>query len=361
MATHQFSAAPRDVRAVLSLTQVAAFSGLRALAWEGDVLYASRGYSVLRAKINGSNIEWEEVAHHNPAWWRNLTASARLSFRLFRDGFHALAVLPTGHIVAAVPNSILTLAPGETRFRVSHKVLRGMRPLHIAATPRGQVFWGEYFSNPSREQIHIYGSSDCGAHWDVAYTFPKNQVRHVHNIVYDDWEDCLWVLTGDNGAECRILRASCDFRTVEAVLSGNQQARAVALIPTASALYFSSDTPFEANHVYRLDRRGALTELAILSSSSTYGCAVGEAIFFSTMVEPSKVNRERIVGVYGSLDGQQWQRLLHWEKDRWSMKWFQYANAFLPDGRNTSGLLAVSTIATQSGDLSTGLWRIDNR
>ena len=78
----------------------------------------------------------------------------------------------------------------------------------------------------------------------------------MHNIVYDEWENCFWVLTGDNGSECRILRASCDFKTVDVILSGNQQARSAALVPSRDALYFSSDTPLETNHVYRLDRRG---------------------------------------------------------------------------------------------------------
>jgi hypothetical protein len=59
-----------------------------------------------------------------------------------------------------------------------------------------------------------------------------------------------------NGSECRILRVSCDFRNVDVVLSGHQQAPAVALVPTPDGLYFSSDTPLEPNHVYRLDREG---------------------------------------------------------------------------------------------------------
>jgi len=41
-----------------------------------------------------------------------------------------------------------------------------------------------------------------------------------------------------NGSECRILRVSCDFRNVDVVLSGHQQARAVALVPTPDGLYF---------------------------------------------------------------------------------------------------------------------------
>lgn len=335
------------------------FPRLRALAWNGDVLYASRGYSLLRATMTGARqAEWEHVARHVPAPGRNLSSSWRLTFRLFRDGFHALAVLSSGHLVAVVPGAIVTLAPGETEFCVSHKVLRGTRPLHIAVSPNDNVFWGEYFDNPERDEVHIYASSDHGATWNVAYTFPKHSIRHIHNIVYDQWENCFWVLTGDDGAECRILRAACDFSRVDVVLSGNQQARAVASIPMSDGLYFSSDTPFETNHVYRLDRHGKVFELTSLSSSSIYGCRVGDALFFSTMVEPSAVNLERSVCVYGSLNGNRWQRLLSWKKDRWPMCLFQYGNALLPDGRNNSGVLAVSTVAIKSGDLQTSLWRV---
>jgi len=81
--------------------------------------------------------------------------------------------------------------------------------LHLCATPDGHVFWGEYFDNPDRKEVHIYGSDDNGATWQAAYTFPAGAVRHVHNIVYDQWADCLWVLTGDNArnaVSCGLLR-----------------------------------------------------------------------------------------------------------------------------------------------------------
>ncbi len=194
--------------------------------------------------------------------------------------------------------------------------------------------------------------------WEVAYTFPRGAIRHVHNIVYDEWENCLWVLTGDNGSECRILRVSCDFKTVDTVFSGNQQARAVALVPTPDALYFSSDTPLESNHLYRLDRRGTLTQLAPLSSSSIYGCRAGSGIFFSTMVEPSSVNRDRNVRLYGSCDGGDWRSLMQWRKDLWPMSLFQYGNAILPDGRNATDFLAVTTIAVERDDVTTSIWRV---
>jgi len=339
---HQAYAMAARIKPELHISQVARFPGLRALSWDGNVLYASRGYDLLSAVADDNPIRWQTVASYNPPWWRNLTVRSRVTLRLFRDGFHALAVLSSGQLIAAVPGAIVVRSPGSRYFRVSHKVLRGTRPLHIAVA-----------SND-----HIYGSTDKGATWEIAYTFPQGAIRHVHNIVYDEWEDCLWVLTGDNGAECQILRASCDFKHVYAVASGKQQARAVALVPTREALYFSSDTPFETNHIYRYSRRGILSQVAELNGSSIYGCRVGEAIFFSTMVEPSAVNRDRHVRIYGSADQASWDRLLEWKKDIWAMGSFQYGNAFLPDGGNTTNLLAITTVAVKKDDLQTTLWRV---
>ena len=303
-------------------------------------------------------IRWQKVAVYHPVWWRNLSVRWHLSLRLFRDGFHALAILPSGDLIGAVPGAIVVRSPGEPSFRVSHKILRGTRPLHITATPSGAIFWGEYFDNPKRDEVHIYASIDKGETWNIAYTFPRGALRHVHNIVFDEWENCLWVLTGDTGAECQILRASTDFKDVHVIASGAQQARAVALIPTREALFFSSDTPFETNHIYSYSRRGILSQAAEINSSSICGCSVGDALFFSTMVEPSDTNRDRHVRMYGSADQLHWEHLLQWKKDTWPMGLFQYANAFLPDGHNTTNLLAVTTIAVTEGDLETTIWRL---
>jgi hypothetical protein len=359
MVAHSLPVNSADQNTGLNPVRIAAFPRMRALAWSNDILYASRGYTLLRARMQtNTSPVWEDVGTYRPGLWRSIPSSSRLASRLLRDGFHALAALSSGHLVGAVPRAIVTLAPGHTDFRVSHKLLRGTRPLHLAVTPDDHVFWGEYFDNSQRDEVHIYASTDCGAHWDVAYTFLKDSIRHVHNIVYDEWENCFWVLTGDHGSECRILRASCDFTNVDVILSGNQQTRSAALVPTRDALYFSSDTPLEANHVYRLDRGGGLSQVEALNSSSIYGCRVGDAVFFSTMVEPSAVNSDRNVCLYGSPDGLQWQRVLQRRKDRWPMGLCQYGNAFLPDGKNTTNLLALTTIAVEQADLETSIWRV---
>ncbi len=183
------------------------FPGLRALAWDGGQLYASRAYQIVRANFQDQQIPvWEPVAIFRPALRRRLSASNRLTARLFRDGFHALAVLPAGGLIGATPGAIVTSRQGEDEFHPTHTITRGTRPLHITAVPGGAVYWGEYFDNASRAEVHIYASNDSGLTWSVAYTFPKGAIRHVHNIVHDPWANCLWILTGDYGDECRILR-----------------------------------------------------------------------------------------------------------------------------------------------------------
>jgi hypothetical protein len=88
------------------LVRVARFPGLRALAWDGNELYASRGYQLLRALIqNPDQIEWKPVGAFRPTFRRRLSVMNRLSARLFRDGFHALAVLSSGALIAAVPGA----------------------------------------------------------------------------------------------------------------------------------------------------------------------------------------------------------------------------------------------------------------
>ncbi len=347
----------------LRLRKVGTHPGVRVLAWTGDVLYGCRRYQIVLRKV-GKAEAWTDVARFRPVWWRNLTSRVALTGRLMRDGFHALVILDDKTMVGAVPGALVTRTPDSDEFQITHQMRRGTRPLHITATRAGDIYFGEYFDNRERAEVHIYVSRDRGLTWQIAYTFPAGSIRHVHNIVYDRWGDCLWILTGDEGGECKVLRASCDLRSVEVVISGNQQARAVAAVPTEKALYLSTDTPLEKNHVYRLDRAGKVEQVGDLASSSIYGCRVGDAIFFSTMIEPSAVNTGREVHLVGSRvdsgNETNWQVLARWKKDILPMRYFQYGNAFLPDGENATNFLAATTIAVEREDLVTTLWEVES-
>jgi hypothetical protein len=290
-----------------------------------------------------------------------LVSGSNLLSRLVRNGFHALGIAQEGALLAAVPGAILRHSSTDREFQLSHRITRGTRPLHICVTPEGLAFWGEYFDNAERNEVHIYASSDHGASWHIAYTFPRGSIRHVHNIVYDPWRKCLWIATGDEDAECQILQASSSLDHVTPALRGSQQARAAALVPTATGLFFSSDTPLEKNYVYFLEDSGRLNRVAELASSSIYGCAVGERLFFSTMVEPSRVNPERSAILYGGSAHSSWEEVQSWEKDSWHPRLFQYGNVMMPDGLNQTDILAITTIALRGADMKTFLWCVEDR
>jgi len=341
--------------ATVRLEPIGRFPGLRVLAWHAGVLYAGRGYALLRWEPGAGR--WTRHASFSPERWRRVTSRNRLSARLVRDGFHALAGLSDGTLAAVFPGAIGVLRPGSDRFQAVYRVPRGTRPLAITATPSGRLYWGEYFDNPGREAVHVYGSADAGASWEVVYTFPPGTIRHVHSITYDPYGDRLWVLTGDEGEECRILRVATDWSSVEVVRSGGQQARAVTLVPGADAVYFATDTPLEANYIYRLDHRGRLDRLAAIDGSSFWSCRAGGALFFSTAVEPSRVNLSRYATLYGGADGGGWSALARWARDGWPLALFQYANIVLPSGANDGDVLAASGLAVRGQDQVAHLWR----
>ena len=161
---------------------------------------------------------------------------------LSRAGYSSATRQNDRTMIGAVPGALVTRTSSSDEFQVTHRILRGTRPLHITAVPSGKIYWGEYFDNRERAEVHIYVSTDRGLTWQIAYTFPAGSIRHVHNIVYDRWGDCLWILTGDDGAECKVLRASCDLDRWDPrwmwCWQGNQQVRAVAAIPTPKRTVF---------------------------------------------------------------------------------------------------------------------------
>jgi hypothetical protein len=351
----------RTESGVLKLEAVSRLPGKRVLAWQGRTLYASERYRLLRCDPLEDPGQWHTVARFDPGRLRGLGSRSRLTQRLLRSGFHALEFLSSGRMVAVVAGAIVVADPGEAEFWATFSIRRGTRPLTLAVTPDDKIYCGEYFGNPDRDELHIYGSSDQGESWDVVHTFSRGEIRHVHSVTWDPYQQLLWVLTGDYGDECRILTASPDFRDVDTVIRGDQQARAATCLPTERALYFATDTHIAQNRIYRLDRSGHLETLETLEGSSLQSCRVGDNLIFSTAVEPSKVNTSRFVTLVGSTDGASWDVLTRWRKDRLPGGLFQFGNAVLPTGHNDTDLLAATGVAVSGQDQATSIWRIQSR
>ena len=167
----------------MNLERLDRFPGKRVLTWFDDVLYASEGYWILKyqqGQIGHSN--WIKVAEFRPDWIRRIEVSNRYSSRLMRNGFHILKVLQSGRLVVVIDGNIVLANSSDMVFRAVFNIPRGTRPLTMTVGKNETLYWGEYFSNKYREEVHIYGSEDSGEHWDVCYTFPKGSTKHIHSV-----------------------------------------------------------------------------------------------------------------------------------------------------------------------------------
>ena len=316
----------------------------RVLAVDHEVLYAARGWALERSLDGG--VTFADVAHARADVTERLMASSSLSRRFFRTGFHSLLPLANGDLVAVLRSRLLHLAAGADQFTTAHSVSRGTRPLNVCQSASGRTWFGEYFNNPERGEVHIYGSDD-GRSFDVAHSFPAGAVRHVHSIQADPHRGGMWVMTGDEGHEVGLWWTDDEFKTLQPVLRGEQRARAVAVLCTPDGLILPTDTPHEQNHVQRYDpQSGQLESVAELPGSCFYAAQSNGLYYLSTAVEKSSVNTDQRVAMLASADGCTWKTVARFDRDLAFLSdrrgYLQYPTLLLPAGKSTLPYLYAS-------------------
>jgi hypothetical protein len=111
-------------------------------------------------------------------------------------------------------------------------LIQGDSVLHggICEDQEGWTYFGEYFMNPARGEVHIFRLDPALKTWEIAHTFQAGEVRHVHGIYRDPYDtQALWITSGDAMGECYLYRTRDRFTTVERIGEGTQLWRAVRL------------------------------------------------------------------------------------------------------------------------------------
>jgi len=312
---------------------------MRVLHTRGVEVLASRGLDLFRS-IDGG-VSYTLLAHAWRHTGQHALALTPVAARFLRAGIHGALPLADGGHVAIVRDAVLRREADADCFHIAHHVLRGTRPLNVCASSAGPLYFGEYFANPQRDEVYIYASDD-GRSYDVAHVFPAGAIRHVHSVIDDPLRRGLWVLTGDNGDEAGIWWTDDQFRTLTPVVRGVQAARAVSALPTPKGLIVPSDAPDEPNFVRRLDPRSGVLEPLAYVPGSVFSVGRTENLYLvSTAVEPSSVNLDPRVALFGSPDGERWAPIARFERDLRFLRdrrgYLQYPMVLLPDGVASTG------------------------
>lgn len=318
------NAAVPAVELAPEVVRKAAFDGI--VHHVGPSSYASRSGVIYRSEDGGGT--WKPFAQLPLSVPQRLKSAGRLSRRLFRAAVHHVVPLTDDALVVFGYRAIWRLDAAGRCTGVS--ALRGSRPLCVA-TEDGVVYYGEYRGNPEGAPVHVWASSDHGATWAPVHRFTG--VRHVHGVFRDPYDRALWATTGDSDGAAGIWRTGDRFETVERVAGGSQQTRAVQLLFTRKHVYFGSDAPAAANHIYRLRRAdGAIERLQAVEGPVYYGCHAGRRLFFSTACESPTLRETCDVAVWSSVEGRRWRRIALFRKDVWPASVFQHGHVLFPMG-----------------------------
>jgi hypothetical protein len=317
----------------------------RILYADAATLWLARGPEMFVSQDAGRH--WASIGRLHAPYMLSMATRSRYLRRLMRLGFHHF--LPVGEGIGIAGRAIVALDSASGFFHAISEV-HGSRPLALASG-QGLICYGEYHSNKDRRPVSVWASEDGGITWDAAWTFAG--VRHVHGVFFDSFSDEYWVTTGDSDSESAIWVTRDRFGSMDRVLGGSQQYRAVTLCFDHSHVYFGSDSPSERNHIYRLSRTsGEVERMHPVGSSVFYGCTVGNDQFFSTALEPSPVNAQDYAEVWRGRRGCEWQRIARLRKDGLPCRLFQYGQVQFPAGPGDGMNLYMTPVGTD-GDQRT--------
>lgn len=158
------------------------------------------------------------------------------------------------------------------------------------------IYAGDYFSNPDMKPVSIWRR--MSKDWEIVYTFPEKIMNHIHAIVPDNYNHCIWILAGDFDNGPTIWKAEENFSKIKQFFSPEQKYRACWLKYSDDKIIWATDTQLSKNAVYRcVDLQGSKDEELIVEipGSSIYSSKINGFQFFSTTLEPERANRKDLL------------------------------------------------------------------
>jgi len=327
---------------VTSLEYIPETTILHHIDTEGQ-LWATRGRVIIKG-VPGE--KWDRIAVFPRAYPRDLFGFSRPTARAMRADKANIYVNTHGGMLgirAGLAYALDTHGNLKPLFEI-----QGDSVLHggICEDQEGWTYFGEYFMNPTRGDVHIFRLDTMLETWEIAHTFKAGEVRHVHGIYRDPYDSqALWVTCGDDTGECYFYRTHDRFATIERIGEGTQLWRAVRLFFTEDAVCWLTDSQLEQNHSCRWDRKTQQLSLGQrLNAPAWYGSTMTEGLHLAfTTVEPGPAVGRDTAGIYASRDALHWEEIYRFAKDAWRpMKLFKYGVISCPSGQMSQKAFYIS-------------------
>lgn len=312
------------------------------------------------------------------------TMASRVSCfsRIFRFGVRCSILLENDIVLVTISKRIYEINLSLRSISNGYGTSLGSRPLKFSEIKgvdgfEKMIVFGEYLNNPAKRPVSIYKRM-AEDRWEIIFTFPEGEIEHIHNIIPDALNRCVWIMTGDFDNSAAIWMAKDNFKTVHPVLRGNQKYRGCVGFPTDKGLLYATDSPYFENSIrilsLNLFNKWESNKLLDINGSSIYGTQLKNMYIFSTAVEGDGREPDIIARFFGGKRGvaikdnycyvyagtieNGFSTIYKAKKDFLPFIMFQFGAIKFPDGLSDGNILPIYHIATTKYDLSMNLFSI---
>lgn len=220
------------------------------------------------------------------------------------------------------------------KFNFKLRNCRNIMHIDLCRLPNGDLFFGEYGSNNDRKKVPIYGSFDGAENWKIVYEFPKNSIKHIHNVKYDKFTGTIWCCTGDNDGENNIIIFNKKFEIIKQLNDGSQLYRTCNLFFKKNFVYWLMDSPNDISYVIKYNRKTEeIMNIKNLAGPVWYSKEINDDMYLAaTSVEPGYSMQHKTAELLFSSDLLNWKVIKKFKKDLFHIDFFKYGVIAFPNG-----------------------------
>ena len=214
----------------------------------------------------------------------------------------------------------------------------------ICLTPDNELFFGEYGSNKNRKSVPIYRSRNLGKDWEIVYETTPGKIRHIHGCYWDNYENKIWVLTGDFKGENYLIKSDCNFKALKWYGDGSQHWRACNLFFTEKEVYWVTDSELQDNYLFKMNRENSeVLKTEKFPGPVWYMKELNNSQYLLGITCENGPGSNKNFGyIYHSSNLKNWFQISKFEKDFLPKKYFKNGIVSFSDGNQTIDSFAIS-------------------
>ena len=227
--------------------------------------------------------------------------------------------------IAIRNNLIYVYDEKSNKWFLSETRLNCRNPMYNAVlNVEGNLYIGEY-GNPNGIGKRILMSCDNGFSWKCLYQFRPDEIRHIHALLWDEYEHKIWIFTGDFNPEPQVFRADKDFLHLDRVGGGTQYWRSCHAVFSKDYVDWVMDSPLEeVRHIRLVRSSGEIIIGESFAGPVWYARRYGSFYYASSVQEIGPSHFDKNLHLYKSSDFKNWCDIKTFKYDGWPKGYFRY-------------------------------------